>query len=425
MSLTSSTDAYRPSDLAKLEASRLTVEAGLALQQIFQRITEISARYLRIDRVSLWMLGEEGTSLRCVDLFEANKDSHSSGVTIHQASFPKYFASLQKRKTVKADVAKADRYVGELTESYLEPLGITSLLDAPIMVAGKAVGVLCHEHVGPAREWSTEESDFASSMADIIALKIRAAEVQELRTALSYQHSQLQDARKKAALAEAAAYLSQDFHTILTSMIERLETLLSDPQCTVKLAEQAVQIQNIGVRGILKAKEMMGFARPGPLSAKILRPGEFIASILDSLQIGLGSQHKLQFENRAKTTRVFIDPKQLELVLRNLVSNAKEAMADGGIIQITVDVIVESDNEGNPGQFVVISVMDTGLGISPDDQKRIFDPFFTTKAAGQATGIGLAVVDQIASYAGGFVRVKSEPGKGTRMNFYLPRISSL
>jgi signal transduction histidine kinase len=121
---------------------------------------------------------------------------------------------------------------------------------------------------------------------------------------------------------------------------------------------------------------------------------------------------------------VLIDPNQLERVVLNLVVNARDAMSAGGPIGVLVDAVVERDDDGKPGQCVLIAVSDCGTGIPPAVLARIFDPFFTTKPRGQGTGVGLAVVYQVVSYAGGFVRVETAVGQGSTFRVYFPQVSS-
>ena len=126
----------------------------------------------------------------------------------------------------------------------------------------------------------------------------------------------------------------------------------------------------------------------------------------------------------SSTVRVLIDPNQLERVLLNLVVNARDAMPDGGPITVTVDAVSELGEDDKQGQFVLIAVCDRGTGIAPEVLTRIFDPYFTTKPRGQGTGVGLAVVQQILAYAGGFVRVETASGDGSTFRVYLPQVSN-
>jgi signal transduction histidine kinase len=418
------TESNRPADIARLDLAKLRVEDGIALETVFRRVTETAADILNVERVGVWLLVDERRALRCVDLFERSKATHSAGITMQVCEFPEYFAALDRRKTVPAEVALTDPRTSELADAYLTPLGITSMLDATIFVGGEVVGVVCHEHIGAPREWTTEQRDFAGSMADLLALKIRAAEMEELRVALRTQAMQLSESRRVGSLAEMAAGVVHDFSNILTVMIGVAELIAENPTCPSQVAAFARQITAAGQRGVALAKELMGLTRPSPRSSRVVRPAEVITSQLVVLQAAAGERHPINLEVRSAAERVLIDPNQLERVVLNLVVNARDAMPDGGPIGVVVDAVVERDEDDKPGQYVLIAVSDCGIGIPSAVLARIFDPFFTTKPRGQGTGVGLAVVYQVVHYAGGFVRVETAVGQGSTFRVYLPWVSS-
>lgn len=414
----------RPTDAARLDMSKMRLEDGMALETVFQRMTESVANVLEVERVGVWLLIDERKALRCVDLFERSKGTHSSGVTLQTCEFPEYFTALNNRRTIPAEVAMTDHRTNQLADVYLTPLGITSMLDAPIYVGGEVIGVFCNEHTGAAREWTTEQRDFASSMADLLAVKIRAAEMRELKSVLRIQSIQLAETRRIKDLAETAAGLAHDFSNILTVMLGCAELISANPRCTSEFANYAREIAAAGQRGVALAATFMEYAKPGPSSSRVLRPGKVIAGQLTLLQAAAGERHKISLNVNSSTGRVLIDPNQLERVLLNLVVNARDAMPDGGPITVTVDAVSELDEDGKQGQFVLIAVCDRGTGIASEVLTRIFDPYFTTKPRGQGTGVGLAVVQQILAYAGGFARVETAPGDGSTFRVYLPQVSN-
>ncbi|MBC7185646.1 MAG: PAS domain S-box protein [Calditrichaeota bacterium] len=160
--------------LTRLTSSPLLFSGNLAAA--LQQITETSAHTLEVARVGVWMYVEERTKIRCLNLYELAANRHTSGHELHAAHYPAYFRALEEERVIPAHDARADEKTSEFAADYLEPLGITSMLDAPIRVNGVTVGVLCHEHVGPARHWTVEEQAFASSMADMVALAMEASE---------------------------------------------------------------------------------------------------------------------------------------------------------------------------------------------------------------------------------------------------------
>lgn len=151
-------------------------------------ITETAARALRVARASVWLLSEDAKEMTCVDLYEEVDDRHSSGVVLREADFPRYFAAMLEEETIAADDAHTDPTTSEFSTTYLTPLGIGALLDAPIRTGRRLVGVLCHEHIGAARAWSVgdrKDAAFLASLASLtLELKNRAADEALLRATL-------------------------------------------------------------------------------------------------------------------------------------------------------------------------------------------------------------------------------------------------
>jgi len=129
-------------------------------------LTETAAEVLEVERVGVWLLNEGRTTLRCIDLFERTPAEHSEAGSLDARSCPRYFDALAAGRAVDAHDARTDPRTNEFADAYLVPHGITSMLDAPIRVSGDVVGVVCHEHVGPARRWTNDEVSFAAQIAD-------------------------------------------------------------------------------------------------------------------------------------------------------------------------------------------------------------------------------------------------------------------
>jgi GAF domain-containing protein len=138
----------------------------------FARITEAAAAVLRVARVSVWLVDRNVTKIVCMDLFERAGSKHSAGLELYATDFAPYFAALREQRTVAAHDAHSDPRTRCFSQSYLAPLGITSMLDVPIWVNHEMVGVICHEHVGPARVWNGDDESFAYIMANLAALAL-------------------------------------------------------------------------------------------------------------------------------------------------------------------------------------------------------------------------------------------------------------
>jgi diguanylate cyclase (GGDEF)-like protein/PAS domain S-box-containing protein len=140
------------------------------LQRAIHQITETATQILNVERSSVWRLVDEGAAIECIDLYERSSGRHSSGNRIPRAEAPRYFEALQQERTLRADDAWEDPRTSEFRAAYLEPLGITSMLDAPIFVRGSMMGVVCQEHTGGPRLWTFSEELLAGTFADFVAL---------------------------------------------------------------------------------------------------------------------------------------------------------------------------------------------------------------------------------------------------------------
>lgn len=142
------------------------------LDATVRRITEAAASALDVDRVSVWFLDERRTKIACADLYERSTKKHSSGIELHAKDFGAYFTALESERTIAANDAHTDPRTSCFSASYLTPLGIGSMLDVPIWLGPKMVGVVCHEHVGPQRTWNSDEESFAYLMSNVVALAL-------------------------------------------------------------------------------------------------------------------------------------------------------------------------------------------------------------------------------------------------------------
>jgi diguanylate cyclase (GGDEF)-like protein/PAS domain S-box-containing protein len=158
----------------------------------FNQITETASRVLDVERASVWRLVDDDTAIECIDLFERSQTRHSSGVRIAAADVPRYFAALRSERAIRAHDARTDKRTSEFRKGYLVPLGITSMLDAPVFLRGKMVGVVCHEHTRRPRRWKLHEELLASSFADFVALVLETAAWHEAEDALRVERDALE-----------------------------------------------------------------------------------------------------------------------------------------------------------------------------------------------------------------------------------------
>ncbi len=171
---------------------------------------------LEVERVGIWFFTPDRQAIHCKELFERTPMLHSAGDEITAANYPVYFKALESERTITADDARLDPRTSGFTESYLIPFGVTSMLDAPIRRLGQITGVLCFEHTGPARAWTPEEENFASSLADLVAMAIDATDRRQAQEAL----------RRRVELEQLIASISTRFANLadeeLDSAIEQV-----------------------------------------------------------------------------------------------------------------------------------------------------------------------------------------------------------
>jgi signal transduction histidine kinase len=406
---------------ALAELARLP--ATTSLDTVFRRACELSAEALDLERVGVWLFIDGDTVLRCASLYERSKGEHSHGAMLQVADFPLYFGTLRQHRTLPAALATQEAWTSELSREYLSPLGISSMLDAGIFVEGQMTGVVCHEHVGPPRDWSPAACSFVAAVAETLGLRIQAAEARELRHAFKTQQKRLAAQAKVAAMEELTAGIAHDFKNLLLTVRIYGRLLSQRGDLPEDARSQAQEIVIATDRGAELARELMEFARPTFAPPTVLDLGEATSEFLPELQVAAGPRHEVRYSGSPAVGRVLVEKTQYRRILANLVTNAREAMPEGGAIKIRlVPVRLSGNNLGAGGRFVLVEVSDKGPGMDEATLARVFEPYFTTKPKG--TGLGLPIVQQIVDRVGGYIRIDSEPGVGTAVRMYFPSIFS-
>ncbi|MBE9049190.1 PAS domain S-box protein [Nostocales cyanobacterium LEGE 11386] len=153
------------------------------LKAVFRQITAVAAKNVVVERASIWLYNETATGIQCCDLFEQSCHQHSEGCFLSAADYPTYFQALQQEELIAVDNAHTDSRTQEFSQSYLTPFNITSVLDTPIRLRGKTVGVLCLEAVGVIHAWTLEDENFARSLGNLVSLALEARERQRAEAA--------------------------------------------------------------------------------------------------------------------------------------------------------------------------------------------------------------------------------------------------
>jgi PAS domain S-box-containing protein len=187
----------------------------------FQQITEVAARTLDVARVSVWRYTPDRAAIRCMDLYDRRSGTHSAGMELTAAGHPAYFAALSRTEVIAADDAHTDPSTIEFSADYLRPLGIGSMLDAPIHLRGQADGVLCHEHVGPARHWEEDEKTFVLTLANLVSLALEGSDRVTAEAALREREHQYRSLAENLPAA-VARFDRQLRHLYVNRVIEQV-----------------------------------------------------------------------------------------------------------------------------------------------------------------------------------------------------------
>ncbi len=238
---------------------------------------------------------------------------------------------------------------------------------------------------------------------------------------------QLRQAQKMEAVGQLTGGIAHDFNNLLAVVLGNLELArekTDDPAAMRELIELAIGAAD---RGAKLTHRLLAFSRRQVLAPEKVDVNALVRGMFDLLRRTLGETIEIETVTAPGLWHTRIDPGQLENALLNLAINARDAMPDGGRLTIETmnatldDEYAAAQAEVEPGEYVMVAVMDSGEGMPPAVLERVFEPFFTTKQAGAGSGLGLSMVYGFVKQSGGHVTIYSEPGRGTAVKLYLPR----
>ncbi|MDQ7783581.1 MAG: response regulator [Desulfomonilaceae bacterium] len=251
-------------------------------------------------------------------------------------------------------------------------------------------------------------------------------EVVEDITQRARMEEQLRQTAQLEAIGRLAGGVAHDFNNLLTAILGYSSVLLQQMPKNSSEREKVFQIGRAAERAAELTRQLLAFSRKQVLSVRALDLNPLIADFEKILRRLLGVDIELMTVFDPSLGQVMADPNQIEQILLNLAVNARDAMPEGGKLtmetaNVTLDeAYTRAHADLNPGQYVMFSVADTGVGMDADTRSNIFDPFFTTKEKGKGTGLGLSTVYGIVKQHKGHVSVYSEPGRGSVFKIYLP-----
>jgi PAS domain S-box-containing protein len=284
---------------------------------------------------------------------------------------------------------------------------------------GKVTGIFCQGNDVSEHKLAQDEIKRYQNELEILVAE-RTKSLEETRTAL--QHAQ-----KLESIGKLTGGVAHDFNNILQVIggnLQLLEIQMKPHESAMKRLETALGAVE---RGSKLSSQLLAFARRQPLQPTVVNLGRTICEMDDLLNRALGETINIETVIVASAWNTMVDPNQLENVILNLAINACDAMPDGGKLTIEIgnalldDDYVSSKSDVPAGQYVMLAVSDTGIGMPPEILEQACEPFFTTKPEGKGTGLGLSMAYGFVKQSGGHFTIYSEVGNGTTVKMYFPR----
>ena len=411
--------------------------AGFQIRQLSQlvrpsvdqerRVAELQSLYNKrgeelalAARAALQQQGQSGISY----FYQAGK---SPTVSLLDSKLNEIIAS--ERQSLRQRIEQSQIFSAQADQftDYLSWLGVLVGIGA---IALGVIAVQALRQNAQARRQAENEAERAEALEQ--AVRERTQELWETNQALKAEaaereaaEAQLRQVQKMEAVGQLTGGIAHDFNNMLAVVVGGVD--LAQRRLNGPRREVLMHLQNAmegATRAAALTRRLLSFARSEPLLPERVSSTELIGGMSDLLDRTLGERITIKVDLDRKAWPIYVDPHQLENAIVNLAVNARDAMDGQGMMRIATENVKLGPNEVGDvqaGEYVKISVTDTGCGMSPEVLEHAFEPFFTTKPVGKGTGLGLSQIFGFAHQSGGEVGIESEVGKGTTVSIYLPR----
>lgn len=404
--------AMREFEAARMQLARLKRAESGSLPRLLDRALEICSRALGVGRVGVWMLDPSAPGLRCVHLHDTEDEGAAPGEVILERDLGAYAKSIAERSYIASEDVRADPQTADLAQKYFASHDILSTLDVPLYRDGAVVGVICHEQRNTARKWTPGEAAFAQCVSEIIAHALTTEDLVSALETLRSLERERQEALREESLTRVVRGIAHDLGSTLQAILLQVEALRVVADDAESVREGAARVIDLGLHARTILKGMRDYAEgdsesPSPVSVDVT-----LERAHSTLRALAGEERAVTMSLNALDAVVRVSPTGFDRALANLVVNAREATAPGGVIAISSQVC---------GDEVLVEVRDDGHGIDEETLTRVFEPYFSTHEHEAQRGFGLSIVSSVARAGGGTVQVESAVGEGARFTMRLPR----
>jgi PAS domain S-box-containing protein len=343
-------------------------------------------------------------------------------------------AVCERRAVYTGDVAEVLKQVLPLPKKKFAMklqavLGVRKGVYAPMIAEDRVFGIFAVD----SDELSERDIPAVTAFANQLAAAWRKAtlmkQLEQSLEELKETQDQLLQAQKMEAVGRLAGGVAHDFNNLLTAISGYAELMACNPSLDDQVQSDVEQIRKAADQAATLTRQLLAFSRRQPLQPVVVDINKVVVDMDAMLRRLIGEDIELTTALNENLCQTKADPGQLEQVIINLVVNARDAMPEGGKLTVSAKTVTldrmacAAIHDARPGNFVCLSIEDTGSGIEREVLDQIFEPFFSTKGPGKGTGLGLAVVYGIIRQHEGWINVYSEPGNGTVFKVYLPMVA--